>query len=126
MSIDIAEKQEGSFDDVFRTTKTNLPPIKANVTKKKGAKIPGVTLQYAYVLYKVNGPASTLSMLSNVVTEELDNVKGYKVDDWAEYLINLKMPVEALNKYVRVYRVAYSKAGQLPRVDVIYDQKCAT
>jgi hypothetical protein len=36
------------------------------------------------------------------------------------------MPDEVLNKYIRVYRVAYSKAGQLPRVDIIYNQKCAS
>ena len=34
------------------------------------------------------------------------------------------MPSIAVGKYIRVYRVAYSKSGQLPRVDVIYDQLC--
>ena len=101
-----------------------LPPITANISNAEGATIPGVKLQYAYITYKVNGRASSMSILSNVVTEEIDEITGYGVDENATKIVNLTLPGVALNNYVRVYRVAYSKAGQLPRVDIIYDQKC--
>lgn len=65
-----------------------------------------------------------MSILSNVVTEGIDNVTGYGVDENATKIINLTLPDQILHNYVRVYRIAYSKAGQLPRVDIIYDQKC--
>ena len=130
LSINVAPEYEyqsnETFEEVFGITKINLPPITAAVSTRMGAKIPGVTLQYGYVLYKVNGPASTLSMLSNVVTERVDHTHGYKSAEEGQHPIDLTMPQNVLNKYIRVYRVAYSKAGQLPKVDVIYDQKCTT
>ena len=56
LSTNIAElNQGGDFEKVFQITKVMLEPIKATVTKKTGASMPGVTLQYAYIIYKVHG-----------------------------------------------------------------------
>ena len=125
LSINIAELNQGNiFDKVFEYAKISLSPIQASVTQEAGAKIPGVVLQYAYITYKVNGASSTLSTLSNVVSQTVDKTHGYKVDENSKRTVALTLPNEMLGRLIRIYRVAYSRAGQLPRVDVIYDQKC--
>jgi hypothetical protein len=90
----------------------------------KGAAIPGVVLQYAYIVYNVQGESTTMSMLSNVVSQQVDDTHGNKVDELGANIVKLTLPNKLLNNNVRIYRVAYSAAGQLPRVDVIFDQDC--
>ena len=125
LSINISKTgQQGDFDDIFKVITTSLSPISANKTSIGGAKIPGVILQYGYIIYNVNGEQSSLSMLSNVVSQSKSAVKGYEAGKYSTNIVALTLPQDILNKRVRVYRVAYSKAGQLPRVDIIYDQVC--
>jgi hypothetical protein len=65
-------------------------------------------------------------MLSNSVVETINEVYGYKSEVNGEYVIEVTLPEMALDRYVRLYRIAYSKAGQLPRIDIIYDQLCTS
>lgn len=127
LSINIApgyEQVGRQFDDVFQVIKITLPPIQATVTKRTGARIPGVVLQYAYVIYEVRGQSSTMSSLSNIVSVPKNNTHGFEADQNTTRVVELSVPSIAVGKYIRVYRVAYSKSGQLPRVDIIYDQLC--
>jgi hypothetical protein len=62
-----------------------------------------------------------MSTLSNTVTQQVDDIHGNKVDELGANVVKLTLPDKLLNTYVRIYRVAYSAAGQLPRVDVIFD-----
>lgn len=125
MSINIAEPgQTGTFEDVFQSTTKMLMPIEARLTDASGASIPGVVMQYGYIIYKKRGAASTLSVLSKAVVSGIDDVTGYAVDENSSKIIELNLPQEALGRYVRIYRIAYSRSGQLPRVDIIYDQQC--
>lgn len=123
--INIAETNQGNdFDAVFQSTKTILEPLYASIGTENRAKIPGVILQYAYVVYKRRGQSSTMSSLSNIVTQTVNKTHGYESEQKATKVVNLVLPSNVLNSYVRIYRVAYSKSGQLPQVDIIYDQKC--
>ena len=123
--INIAETNQGSdFDTVFQSTKTILFPPQVSVTEQIGATIPGVTLQYAYVIYKKRGQASSVSLLSKVVTIPKDATHGYESEQYTAKIVNVTLPTDVVGKYVKLYRIAYSKAGQLPQVDVIYNQKC--
>ena len=98
-----------------------LSPAQVTVTEQLGATIPGVTLQYAYVIYKKRGQASSMSLLSKVVTVSKDITHGYESGQYVTKIVNVTLPSDILGKYVKVYRVAYSRAGQLPQVDVIYN-----
>lgn len=125
LSINIVEDQQGSdFDNIFGVEKIKLIPVTARVTEQTGAIIPGVVIQYAYTVYKLNGAGTTLSMLSNSVVETINEVLGYKSELNGEYVIEITLPEMLLDRYVRLYRIAYSKSGQLPRVDIIYDRQC--
>ena len=127
LSINVAPRHEQvnkSFEEVFQTIKILLEPIKAEVTSQEGAKIPGVVIQYAYITYSVHGAASSMSILSNTVKEFIDETRGYEVDAMGNKVIKLTLPESLIGKYVRIYRVAYSRSGQLPKVDIIYDQEC--
>lgn len=91
--INIAKPHDGeSFAEAFQLQKSVLEPIKATLSTSYGATIPGIKIQYAYVTYKVNGRSSSMSILSNVVTEGIDNVTGFGVDENATKIINLTLP----------------------------------
>lgn len=127
LSVNIAKDEQGSdFDKIFGAEKITLTPVTARITEQTGAVIPGVVIQYAYVVYKLNGTGTTLSMLSNSVVETINEVYGYKSEVNGEYVIEVTLPEMALDRYVRLYRIAYLKAGQLPRIDIIYDQLCTS
>ena len=125
--INIAETNQGTdFDEVFQGTKTILNPIVAEVTDRSGATIPGVVVQYAYITYKKRGRASSLSILSSPVSITKDNVSGFESETNATKIVNLTLPSDMVGNFIRVYRIAYPKAGQLPKVDVVYDQECVS
>ena len=125
LSINIAEENQGSdFEQLFQaSTKILLPPT-VTVTESKGAIIPGVVMQYGYIVYKKRGTASTLSILSHAVVSAVDKITGFGVDENSTNIINIQLPDNIVGKYVRLYRICYSRSGQLPRVDIIYDQMC--
>lgn len=126
MSINIMQQydDDSTFDDIFQASTKMLMPIRAEVTNSQGAIIPGVVMQYGYIIYKRRGNASTLSVLSKAVVSAIDEITGYKVDENSTRIIKLTLPEDVVGKYVRVYRIAYSRSGNLPRVDIIYDQLC--
>lgn len=124
MPINIAQHYDGTFEDIFQASTKMLLPIIVTVTESQGAIIPGVVMQYAYIIYKLRGNASTLSVLSKAAVSGVDEVTGYKVDENSTRIIKLQLPEDSVGKYVRIYRIAYSRSGQLPRVDIIYDQFC--
>lgn len=127
--INVAESQDGQyegsdFDAVFKSISTPLNPITAEKTNIENAHIPGVVVQYGYIIYNINRDQSSLSILSNIINQSKDNVHGYKVDENSNHAIKITLPENIIGKRVRIYRIAYSRAGQLPRVDIIYDQNC--
>ena len=65
-----------------------------------------------------------MSLLSKVVTIPKDATHGYESEQYTAKIVNVTLPTDVVGKYVKLYRIAYSKAGQLPQVDVIYNQKC--
>ena len=95
--INIAETNQGNdFDAVFQSTKTLLEPLQASVGTENRAKIPGVILQYAYVVYKRRGQSSTMSSLSNVVTQTVNKTHGYEAEQKATKVVNLVLPSNVL------------------------------
>ena len=127
--INVAKSQDGQyegqgFDAVFKSISTPLAPIIAEKTNIENAHIPGVVIQYGYVVYNVNRDQSSLSILSNIINQSKDNVHGHKVDENSNHVIKITLPENIIGKRIKIYRVAYSRAGQLPRVDIIYDQIC--
>ena len=51
MPINIAQHYDGTFEDIFQASTKMLLPIIATVTESQGAIIPGVVMQYAYIIY---------------------------------------------------------------------------
>ena len=127
MSINIMNENQGTdFDQIFQDTSEMLEAPKIKVLDEVGANIPGVVVQYGYCIYKRRGQVSSLSVLSKSASIGINNVDGYLLDQNAYRVVRVTLPTNILGKDVRVYRVCYSRSGQLPRVDVIYDQKCSS
>jgi hypothetical protein len=81
-------------------------------------------VQYGYVIYKKGGTASTLSILSKSIASGIDQITGFAAGEYSTNIIKVSVPSNVVGKTLRLYRICYSKAGQLPTVDIIYDQTC--
>lgn len=111
-----------SFDSLFGAQTVLLPPVDVELVDSS-ATIPGVLVQYGYVLYAPKGESSTLSVLSDFLQIGKTASMGYNYGENGGKAVEITLPTMVTDSNIRVYRISYSAAGQLPRVDVIYDQK---
>lgn len=111
-----------SFDSLFGAQTVLLPPVDVELIDSS-ATIPGVLVQYGYVLYAPKGESSTLSVLSDFLQIGKTASMGYNYGENGGKAVEITLPTIVTDNNIRIYRIAYSAAGQLPRVDVIYDQK---
>lgn len=119
---DAVNNIEKGFDDLFSSSNIMLPPVEVELTENE-AKLPGVLVQYGYVLYVPKGESSTLSVLSDFLQVSKNASMGYDAGVNAGKAVKVTLPSLNTNNNIRVYRIAYQSAGQLPRVDIIFDQK---
>lgn len=87
--------------------------------------------QYSYQMYNKHGAASEISTATklislrkgNVAVEDSNKIEGYEMDTYTDKGIKITIPL--LDKFdsLKIYRISYVEAGQLPTVECIYDDK---
>lgn len=118
------EPLEG-IDSITINVEEFIAPIKAELSTSAG-QVPGVKVQYAYRYYKLGGAATQISPMSNVVTIYKSANEGYKeVDKTTSKSIKLTLPQvpKGSMDMMQIYRISYIQIGQLPLVNLIYDDE---
>jgi hypothetical protein len=82
-------------------------------------------------MYNKHGAASEISTATklislrkgNLAVEDSNKIEGYEMDTYTDKGIKITIPL--LDKFdsLRIYRISYVEAGQLPTVECIYDDK---
>ena len=113
------------IDSIAMSVEEFIQPITASLSQLAG-QVPGVKVQYAYRYYRLGGAATQISPMSNVVTIYKTSNEGYtETDNTTSKSVMLtlpKAPLEVANM-MQIYRVSYIQVGQLPLVNLIYDDE---
>lgn len=113
------------IDSIAMSVEEFIQPITASLSQSAG-QVPGVKVQYAYRYYRLGGAATQISPMSNVVTIYKTSNEGYtETDNITSKSVMLtlpKAPLEVANM-MQIYRVSYIQVGQLPLVNLIYDDE---
>ena len=138
MSINIVGEDRSHTDIKFLTN------FSAFVFKKpifKGlisGKLKAGLIEYSYQLYTKHGHQSEISpstrliplYVGNTDMAAIDNIEGYEeglVTDKGIRIEIPKLPTEVKSEYgythIRVYRITYVENGQLPTIEMFYEQK---
>ena len=118
------EPLEG-IDSIIINIEEFISPIKASLSPNAG-QVPGVKVQYAYRYYKLGGAATQISPMSNVVTIYKTANEGFtEVDKTTSKSVKLELPVvpQGAMNMMQIYRISYIQVGQLPAVNLIYDDE---
>ena len=116
------EPLEG-IDSIIINVEEFITPIKASLSPNTG-QVPGVKVQYAYRYYKLGGAATQISPMSNVVTIYKTANEGFtEVDKTTSKAVKLELPTvpQGSVNMMQIYRISYIQVGQLPAVNLIYD-----
>lgn len=112
------------IDSVVMNLEEFISPIQATVSKRSGS-VRGVKVQYVYRYYKLGGAATSISPVSNVLALYRTPNEGYRESDEktanAVDLVIPPKPAESELNYLQIYRISYIQIGQLPEVNMIYD-----
>lgn len=118
------EPLEG-IDSIIINIEEFIAPIKASLSPNAG-QVPGVKVQYAYRYYKLGGAATQISPMSNVVTIYKTANEGFtEVDKTTSKSVKLELPTvpQGSMNMMQIYRISYIQVGQLPTVNLIYDDE---
>ena len=113
------------IDSIIINIEEFISPIKASLSPNAG-QVPGVKVQYAYRYYKLGGAATQISPMSNVVTIYKTANEGFtEVDKTTSKSVKLELPVapQGSMNMMQIYRISYIQIGQLPTVNIIYDDE---
>lgn len=111
------------IDSIIITVEEFMAPAKASLIETAG-QIPGVKVQYAYRYYKLGGAATQISTMSNVVTLYKSPNEGYtETDKRSSKAVKVVFPKspEGSIDMMQIFRISYVQVGQLPTVNLIYD-----
>lgn len=129
MSLNIARiDKEGrvkdygtDIKDITGTLEIYLPQLNVSEELSTNSLIQAPVLQYAYVLYKLGGPSTSISPLSRPIVLYKDN-KGYQSGENTSYVVNLTLDLNTSDAdRIKVYRIGYIQNGQDPDIGLIYD-----
>lgn len=132
--INIAKlNQDGSDVSIFDIipTATMQPLSFAEVTN---GNLEAGKFQYAYQFFNEYGNGSTVSPLSDLIPisdtiggNNQNSVKGSKLNTVTQKGIKLSTTIQNKNfDRIRIYRIFYKEAGQIPSVDIIDELKLST
>lgn len=111
------------IDNIYSDIEKTIMPITASISEQSGI-IPPARVQYTYRFYKTGGAASSIAPLSNILSLYKTVNSGYKPDDeHTSKAVSLIIPentIAELDK-LQIFRVLYQQIGQLPAVQLIYD-----
>lgn len=89
--------------------------------------------QYSYQMYNKHGAASEISTPTkliplrkgNLAVNDSNKIEGYEQGKYTDKGINITIDLTDLQKFdsIRIYRILYEEAGQLPTVECIYDDE---
>lgn len=92
-------------------------------------------IEYSYQFYTKHGHQSEISPSTrliplhtgNVDLANVNNIAGYEEDSVTDKGVKIKIKVPDLSEHgydhIKVYRITYVQNGQLPTIEVFYDQK---
>ena len=105
---------------------TALPKITCFVRSQSG-NITGYRVQYFYRLYQQYGSTTSLSTSSSVLSLYKNTQNGYETSSTGNSVkVNIDFGPSFTSSTnfnrIQIFRIAYIQNGQLPKVDLIYDQ----
>lgn len=119
------------YIDEYFASNGILPTEKVQISKQIQGQLKTQQLQYCYRFYKKYGQCSCLSVLTNKIQVFSNNrtlENGNKEDSVTNVGFQLKIPthqngIDFYNIYDRVqlYRLSYTKSGENPIINLIYD-----
>lgn len=82
-------------------------------------------VQYVYRLYKLGGAATNLSPFSKILSLYKDDISGYNKTDISSNAVSIQIPgiEKRLHDRIQLYRITYNENGNLPIINLIYDDK---
>lgn len=104
-----------------------FPTNKVVITGVIGGQLKTSQVQYTYRLYQKYGTFSKLAPLTNkiqIINNNRNTEEGNAEDTKTSMGLSLQITdSESIFDHIQVYRIQYIKAGQLPEINLIKDQK---
>ena len=104
-----------------------FPTKKVVITGVIGGQLKTSQVQYTYRLYQKYGTFSKLAPLTNkiqIINNNRNTEEGNAEDTKTSIGLSLQITNnESIFDHIQVYRIQYVKAGQLPEINLIKDQK---
>lgn len=87
--------------------------------------------QYSYQMYNKHGAATEVSTATKLISlrkgsstvQTSNKIEGYEQDSYTDKGIKITIPLLEKFDSIKIYRISYVEAGQMPTVECIYDDK---
>lgn len=125
------EDPDTDMDDVVA-----YPSALLDVPKFSGmasGRLKAAIYQYSYQMYNKHGATSEISTATklislrtgNITVQSSNKIEGYEQGKYTDKAIKISINLEGLLKFdsIRIYRISYEEAGQMPTIECIYDDK---
>lgn len=111
---------ETSLINVVGDFKFTQPRI---TTKEQGGTHTAGMIQYAYILYKVNGSTTKLSPLSELISLDNGPNGGGKVNEIVSFYPVVNIPIlDQDYTNIKLYSIKYTSYNELPEIKLILDK----
>lgn len=116
----VGQLQNNTIKDISAYQYTSLQSPHVEIID--GGQLKSAKVQYAYRLYNVGEPATTISPLSNVCSIYKIYGEGYPSEAVTSKAAKITIPqVDGSFERIQVYRINYVVNGQAPTIHIVYD-----